>query len=86
MNWKNNYKGYKLINFIKSTIRCHITIVYNCINKYEDFNFNDFNKSKFNNTKITEKIEKFILNYIYNLKTFNIKKIKKILRIFLKFH
>ena len=85
MNWKNNYKGYKLINFIKNTIGCHITTVYNWINKYDDF-FNDFNKSKFNNKKKTDKIEKFILNSLYNFKTFNIKKIKKIFLIFLKFH
>ena len=70
-------KGYKLINFIKNSIGCHITTVYNWIKQYDDFNFYNFNKSKFNNKKITEQIEKFILNSISNFNTFNIKKIKK---------
>ena len=74
---KNNFKGYKLINFIKNSIGCHITTVYNWIKQYDDFNFYNFNKSKFNNKKITEQIEKFILNSISNFNTFNIKKIKK---------
>ena len=74
---KNNFKGYKLINFIKNSIGCHITTVYNWIKQYDDFNFSNFNKSKFNNKKITEQIEKFILNSISNFNTFNIKKIKK---------
>ena len=74
---KNNFKGYKLINFIKNSIGCHITTVYNWISQYGDLNFNNFNKSKFNNNKITEEIEKFILSSISNFNTFNIKKIKK---------
>lgn len=74
---KNNFKGYKLINFIKNSIGCHITTVYNWIGQYSSFNFNNFNKSKFNNKKITEDIEKFILSSISNFNTFNIKKIKK---------
>lgn len=74
---KNNFKGYKLNNFIKNSIGCHITTVYNWINQYGDLNFNNFNKSKFNNNKITEEIETFILNSISNFNTFNIKKIKK---------
>jgi transposase len=74
---KNNFKGYKIINFIKNSIGCHITTVYNWINQYGNFNFNNFNKSKFNNNKITEEIEKFILSSISNFNTFNIKKIKK---------
>ena len=72
---KNNFKGYKLINFIKNSIGCHITTVYNWISQYGDLNFNNFNKSKFNNNKITEEIEKFILSSISNFNTFNIKKI-----------
>ena len=74
---KNNFKGYKLINFIKNSIGCHITTVYNWINQYGDLNFFNLNKSKFNNKKITEEIEKFILSSISKFNTFNIKKIKK---------
>lgn len=76
---KNNFKGYKLINFIKNSIGCHITTIYLWINKFgnPDTNFNYSYKSKYNNIKINEDIEKFILSSISINNTFNIKKIKK---------
>ena len=76
---KNNFKGYKLHNFIKKISGCHITTVYNWINLYKDFDFSNYNKPKHNNIKITDEIEKFILNSIskFNTPLSNIKNIKK---------
>ena len=79
---KENIVGKKRINIIKSTFNVHINTLYNWISKYYDyeicnFNFDMFKKNfKYNNKKITDSIEKFIVNSIDNNNNFNIKKIR----------
>jgi len=65
----------------------HINTLYNWINKYYNsetntFDFSQFKTNfKYNNTKITNNIEIFIINSIDSNNNFNIKKIKKNIKI-----
>jgi len=84
---RTNIIGKKRIYFIKSVFMVHINTLYNWINKYYNLKTNTFDFSqfktnfKYNNTKITNNIEIFIINSIDSNNNFNIKKIKKNIKI-----
>ena len=86
----NNIIGKERIKFINSVFNIHINTLYKWIDKYYNKTNNTFNFStyktnfKYNNLKITDTIEKFIIQSIDTNNNFNIKNIKK--NIFNKFN
>lgn len=79
---KNGIVGIDRIKYIKNVFNIHINTLYIWINKYfnkesKTFDFSSYKTNfKYNNLKITESIERFIINSIDSNNNFNIKKIK----------
>lgn len=78
-----NIVGKERIKFINSVFNIHINTLYKWLDKYynkitNSFNFSTYKTNfKYNNLKITNTIEKFIIESMDTNNNFNIKNIRK---------
>ena len=74
---QQNIKGYKKCNMIINTFNIHINTFYNWIKKYKNNNFSSYNIKKiYKNTKITDEIILYIIEFVNVHKSISVKQIR----------